>query len=92
VAWQVDGDWQFDSRKRLLLWKVDLVDESNKTGSMEFVLPATSPDSFFPVEVSFTANHTLCDVAVTGVHTVSDGTPAKYGCKTLLGVESYQVL
>lgn len=88
----MDGDWQFDSRKRLLLWKVDLVDESNKSGSMEFVLPATSPDSFFPVEVSFTANHTLCDVSVTGVTTVSDGAPAKYSCKSLLGVESYQVL
>jgi hypothetical protein len=89
---QVDGDWQWEGRKRVLLWTVDLVDESNRTGSMEFVVPAAATDSFFPVEVSFSASHTLCDVAVTGVTTVSDGAPSKYACKSMLVTESYQVV
>ena len=59
---QVDGDWQYDPRKSLLLWRIDLIDDSNKSGSMEFVVPVTRPESFFPVNVSFQASKTLCQV------------------------------
>ena len=59
---QVDGDWQYDPRKSLMLWRIDLIDDSNKSGSMEFVVPVTRPESFFPVNVSFQASKTLCQV------------------------------
>ena len=48
----MDGDTQYDGRKSQLLWSIDLLDDSNRTGSLEFVVPAANPDAFFPVEVS----------------------------------------
>ena len=65
---QIDGDWRYDSRHSLLVWSIDLVDNANRSGAAEFVVPATDPGTFFPVEVSFSAQKTLCDIQVsTGV-------------------------
>ena len=71
----MDGDYHYDSRKQTLLWTVDLIDDSNRQGAMEFVISsAANPDSFFPVDVSFSAQHTLADVKVVTVSaaTLSD--------------------
>lgn len=64
----MDGDYHYDSRKQTLLWTVDLIDDSNRLGAMEFVLSgAASPDAFFPVDVSFDAQHNLADVKIITV-------------------------
>ncbi len=34
-----------------MIWTIDLIDDSNRTGSMEFVVSAADPESFYPVEV-----------------------------------------
>lgn len=34
------------------------------SGSMEFVVPAADPNSFFPIDVKFTSNKTFCDLKV----------------------------
>ena len=68
LQYQVDGDYHYDSRKQTLLWTIDLIDESNRSGAMEFVISsAANPDAFFPVDVSFTAQHTLADVKIITV-------------------------
>lgn len=61
---QIDGDWQYDSRHSQLLWSIELIDGANRSGSAEFVVPSADPDSFFPVDVSFSAPKTLCDIQV----------------------------
>lgn len=61
----------------MLLWTVDLIDDSNRSGAMEFVISsAANPDSFFPVDVSFSAQHTLADVKVVTVCTASRPAPS----------------
>lgn len=62
LAAQVDGDYQYNARTNSLAWTVDIIDASNRSGAMEFVVPVSSADSFFPVDVSFSATHTLCQV------------------------------
>jgi hypothetical protein len=37
-AMQVDGDWRYDARRSSMLWTIDLVDDQNRSGSMEFVV------------------------------------------------------
>ena len=59
---QVDGDWRYDARKSIMLWSIDIIDASNRTGSLEFVVPSTRPEAFFPVTVNFNATRTLCQV------------------------------
>ncbi|KAK9822895.1 hypothetical protein WJX74_001778 [Apatococcus lobatus] len=87
-----DGDHRYDARKSVLLWTIDLIDDSNKNGSMEFVVPATSDDSFFPVDCSFHATKTLCQVKIESVTNTQSGAPIKYALQSELTTDSYQVV
>ena len=58
----MDGDYQYNARSNTLAWSVDLIDASNRSGALEFVVPVSPPDAFFPVDVTFSATHTLCQV------------------------------
>ncbi|KAF5836447.1 hypothetical protein DUNSADRAFT_5953 [Dunaliella salina] len=88
---RVDGDWKFDSRRGVLVWTIELIDETNRSGSMEFVVPAADSDSFYPVEVSFGTNKTMCDINVDSViHTMKD-TPIKFSSKRQLVTSDYTV-
>lgn len=54
-------------------------------------VPAADSDSFYPVDVSFGSNKTLCDISVdTVTHTVKD-TPVKFASKRLLLTSDYTV-
>ena len=48
---QIDGDWRYDMRKSSLVWSIELIDATNRTGSAEFVVPAAPAEAFFPIEV-----------------------------------------
>lgn len=88
---QCDGDWRYDNRRNCLVWSVDLIDDTNRSGSMEFVVPASDADSFYPIEVAFTSSKTFCDVAVDTVTHAQRGTPVKYSSKKLLSTAEYLV-
>lgn len=87
----IDGDWKYDMRKSALVWTIDIIDDSNKSGALEFVVPAADPSIFFPIEVSFQARSTLCDVGVAGVVNAETGDPVKYGSSTSMVTEDYRV-
>ena len=54
TALQIEnGDWRYDARKSQLVWEIDIIDQTNRTGAMEFVVPATDAGSFFPIEVGW---------------------------------------
>lgn len=88
---QIDGDWRYDMRKGVLVWSIEMVDDTNRTGSAEFVVPAAPADTFFPIEVEFTATKTICDVRVDTVVDARTGQPVKYGSRTQLSTEGYAV-
>ncbi|KAJ7555216.1 hypothetical protein O6H91_05G026900 [Diphasiastrum complanatum] len=88
---QVDGDWRYDSRKSVLEWSIVLIDNTNRNGSMEFVVPPTDSSSFFPIDVKFSAVRTFCDIKVASVNQTQGGNSLKFGGRTQLVVESYQV-
>lgn len=155
---QLDGDWRYDARKGHLVWSIELIDASNASGALEFVVPAADPSTFFPVEVrgpqrgvvwwimhearasthpsgergpgggpmtsagstrclhpiepalrcavapasrcppplpplqvSFTANKTMCDIGVAEVTAVEGDAPVKFGTRSLLSTDEYVV-
>jgi hypothetical protein len=88
---QVDGDWRFDSKHGSMVWNIDLIDDSNRTGSLEFVVAAADAKCFFPVEVTFTSSKIYCDVEVGSVmYTAKEGA-AKYTFKKFLTTGEYIV-
>ena len=64
VVNECDGEYHYESRKGLLEWSLPLIDQSNKSGSMEFSING-HPDDFFPVNVTFQSSKTFCDVVVS---------------------------
>ncbi|KAM0821655.1 hypothetical protein ACQ4PT_072046 [Festuca glaucescens] len=64
---QIDGEWKYDPRKSVLEWSVILIDQSNRSGSMEFSVPAADPSTFFPISVGFSALNTFSSLKVTAV-------------------------
>lgn len=63
---ELDGEYDYDSKKHVLNWRLPLVDSSNKNGSMEFTVPAI-PSDFFPVNVSFYSSKSYCNIEVSRV-------------------------
>ncbi|CAL5045460.1 unnamed protein product [Urochloa decumbens] len=89
---QIDGEWKFDSRNSVLEWSILLIDQSNRSGSMEFVVPPADPSSFFPISVGFSASSTFSDLKVTGILPLKEGNPPKFSQRARLLAANYQVV
>lgn len=86
-----DGQWRVDKQQNSLLWTVDLIDDSNRNGSMEVVVDKSSPDSFFPCTVKFVAKETLCDITVAQCTSTQTQQPTPFGLSKQLAVSSFEV-
>ncbi|KAG8368860.1 hypothetical protein BUALT_Bualt15G0090600 [Buddleja alternifolia] len=89
---QIDGEWRYDSRKSILEWSIILIDNSNRSGSMEFVIPAVDTSDLFPISVHFTSTSTFSDLKVVNVLPLKGGNPPKFSQRTMLSTENYQVV
>ncbi|MBA0562315.1 hypothetical protein Golob_007370 [Gossypium lobatum] len=89
---QIDGEWRFDSRNSILEWSIVLIDNSNRSGSMEFVVPPADSSVFFPISVRFTATSTYSDLKVVNIIPLRGGAPPKFSQRTNLVTENYQVM
>ncbi|CAA2982335.1 coatomer subunit delta-like [Olea europaea subsp. europaea] len=89
---QIDGEWRYDSRNSVLEWSIVLIDNSNRSGSMEFVVPPADTSAFFPISVRFTATSTFSDLKVSNIIPLKGGTPPKFSQRTVLSTENYQVV
>lgn len=87
----MDGEWRYDGRRGALVWTVDLIDDTNRSGSMEFVVPAADPDAFYPIEISFGSNKTLCEIAVESVTHTQREVPIKFSSRRALATVEYTV-
>lgn len=60
----VDGSHRHNSQEGTLLWTMDLLDQSNRTGSLEFNIASRDAEAFFPITVTFVSTQLFCDVQV----------------------------
>ncbi|KAI8554985.1 hypothetical protein RHMOL_Rhmol05G0138500 [Rhododendron molle] len=88
---QIDGEWRYDSRNSILEWSILLIDNSNRSGSMEFVVPPSDSSVFFPISVRFTAASTFSDLKVITILPLKGGPSPKFAQRTILSTENYQV-
>ncbi|KAK5845803.1 coatomer subunit delta-like [Gossypium arboreum] len=91
---QIDGEWRYDSRNSVLEWSILLIDSSNRSGSMEFVVPPADSSVFFPISVRFSATSTYSDLKVVNIIPLRGGgaPPPKFSQRTNLITENYQVV
>ncbi|XP_076832014.1 archain 1b [Brachyhypopomus gauderio] len=91
VVGDLDGEYRHDGRKNVLEWCVPIIDENNKSGSLEFSI-AGKPDDFFPVNVSFVSRRNYSDIQVDKVTHVEGDTPVKFSTETSFVVDKYEIL
>ena len=88
---QIDGEYKLDRRAESLEWRIDMIETSNNTGSLEFTAPASAAETFFPVSVSFSSSVNFIDLSVNSVSHALDGSSVRYSEARILEVDSYTV-
>lgn len=89
---QIDGEWKYDSRSSVLEWSIILIDQSNRSGSMEFAVPAADTSKFFPISVGFSASSTFSDLKVNAILPLREGSPPKFAQRIRMVTDNYQVV
>ena len=74
-----------------MLWHLDLIDESNASGTLEFTIPGDDPDSFFPLSIGFYSPKLFVDLEVMGVQSVDGGDAIRFGYNGSLVSDNYIV-
>jgi hypothetical protein len=94
VVSRVEGHYDWDARSRTLFWRLPIVDQSNKNGSMEFSIPSADPKAFFPLQVTFSASRTFCDIQVVEVLAEGPGgdSPVKHSEVTQVSTEQFEIV
>ncbi|KAB5525337.1 hypothetical protein DKX38_023086 [Salix brachista] len=89
---QIDGEWKYDARNSILEWSILLIDNSNRSGSMEFVVPPGDSSAFFPISVQFSATSTYSELKAVNILPLKGGAPPKFSQRTQLITDNYQVV
>ncbi|CAM9655664.1 unnamed protein product [Pylaiella littoralis] len=87
----IDGSHRHITQEGTLLWTMDLLDQSNRTGSLEFNIASRDPEAFFPITVTFASTQLFCNVQVAGVVNTETEAPIQYGYTASLTADSYTV-
>ena len=88
---ECEGDYTHDTRKQQLLWQHTIIDQNNKSGSMEFSCGG-NPDDFFPVSVSFTSSKSYSGVQVLECSHVDTGDHVKFSSAVQFFAEKYEIV
>jgi len=92
VVAKVEGHYDWEARARNLVWKLPIIDTSNKQGALEFTVPNADAKGFFPLHVSFTASRTFCNMEVAEVVVEETNNPIKFSEQTTLTVDQFEIL
>jgi hypothetical protein len=69
---QCDGQSEIFERDGYIRWTLEAIDDDNPKAEIEFTVPPTDEDAFYPVVVAFEASQTICNIAVTEVVPVAE--------------------
>ena len=87
----MDGMHKHNAQAGELLWQLDMIDQSNATGSLEFTIQQKDADAFFPISVDFSSPQMFCDMDVKGVVSGA-GAAIQYGLTKGLSSEEYTIV
>ena len=85
----VDGTHKYNAAHNELIWELQMIDQSNSSGSLEFSIAQKDTDAFFPITVEFSSQSLFVDVEVAGVTSVGSGGPLQYGFSKGMSSDEY---
>ena len=87
----IDGAHKHNAREENMVWSLELIDESNKTGALEFNIRSRDTDAFFPIQVSFVSQDVYCTAQVAGVSHIESGAPITHSLTKSLMVDNFRI-
>ncbi|VDD94412.1 unnamed protein product [Enterobius vermicularis] len=92
VVSECEGSYEYVKSKSQLVWSLAVIDESNKTGTLEFSTPNGQSDHFFPVNLRFTSPDLYCNIAVESVELMDSQETVQYSTETRLITDKFEVV
>jgi hypothetical protein len=86
----VDGSHKHNASTGELVWRIDLIDKSNSSGSLEFNVQQRDAEAFFPISVQFASQKLYSSVEVLSV-LGANGAPIVYGLSKSMSSEEYEI-
>jgi hypothetical protein len=90
VVSTVDGRYNYDSRRSILNWTIDVVDKSSSQGALEFSCKSKSEDDFFPVLVNFTSPGTYAGLSLVEARHVDTGAVIPFSSEVAFSTDKYE--
>ncbi|KAJ3220352.1 Coatomer subunit delta [Dinochytrium kinnereticum] len=87
----VEGHYRVDRQRKFIEWQLPLIDQSNKSGVLEFSVDSEDVAGFFPIQVQFTSNKTMSDIEVVDAMG-GDGARLQFSKESRLVTDSYTVV
>ncbi|KAJ3042483.1 Coatomer subunit delta [Rhizophlyctis rosea] len=87
----VEGHYQIDRQHHTIEWQLPIIDQSNKSGVLEFSVPSEDVGAFFPIRATFSAPSTFCQIDVTDVNSIQ-GEGVAFSKEVALQTEEYVVV
>jgi len=69
----IDGQYQMNKTTNELIWEIDMIDNSNSSGNLEFTITEKDMNSFFPINISFTSSTMYCNMDIGSVRVLPIG-------------------
>lgn len=89
VIGSCDGQCDFNSQS--IVWKVPYIDNSNKNGNLEFTTAVGDEDSFFPIQVTFSINKSVTQIACMNAQSSMDGSGISYSATYSLQCNNFTI-
>ncbi|KAG5190246.1 coatomer protein complex,delta sub-unit [Tribonema minus] len=83
------GAYRHDAAAGALVWRLELIDNSNASGSLEFTVQSRDTEGFFPIQMQFTSSLLYAQLQVGGVVSIDAEAPIPFGMVSSLTTESY---
>lgn len=81
------------NRSGRLEWNIPVINRSNPNADLQYTLPSSaSPDSMFPVDVSFSSEQNFCQITVEEVESVENREKLQFSTQTIFFTESYKII
>ncbi|XP_077299376.1 coatomer subunit delta [Arctopsyche grandis] len=93
---ECDGAYAHQKGRNMLQWTIPIIDASQKSGTLEFTASSSTPNDFFPLQVTFTSETPYTDINPDTIVALSEGgTPGdnvKFSISKSFHPEKYEVV
>lgn len=85
------GTYVHNAANGVFEWHLDTVSNDNPDGSLEVDVRGDDADAFFPINVHFQSEETICPIGVKDVISSAEGKSVRFSSQKSLTVKTYTI-